>query len=266
MTFELARTAGVVCDMDGVLWLGDEPLPGLREFFAFLHKRGIPYVLATNNSAKTPADYVTKLAKMGVDGVGVEHIITSGTAALSYLTERYPAGTPVNLVGGAGLRKLLEEAGYVLVERGAKAVIVGLDPALTYDKLKFATFCLRDGANFIATNDDAALPTPDGFAPGAGSIVAALKTASDREPIVIGKPHRPMFDIATRLLGTPPETTLMIGDRLNTDIAGAVLTGLSSALLLTGITDGENLEESPVKPDGVYRDLAHLVEAWERAL
>ncbi|MCK6580119.1 MAG: HAD-IIA family hydrolase [Anaerolineae bacterium] len=263
MALELSRIRAVACDMDGVLWLGDEPLPGLHAFFNLLHRRALPYVLATNNSSKTPADYVAKLSHMGVNGVSDSNIITSGTATLHVLAERYPPGTHINMVGGIGLRHLLEEAGYILVNQNAQAVVVGLDAGLTYEKLKYATFCIRDGAAFIATNDDNSIPTPDGFAPGAGSIVAALRASSEREPLVIGKPHLPMFQQALQLMGTAPEQTLMIGDRLETDIIGAAQAGMKTALLLTGVTDGDRLKRGDAAPDAIFDDLAQLVAAWE---
>ncbi|MBK8021482.1 MAG: HAD-IIA family hydrolase [Chloroflexi bacterium] len=262
MALELSAIGAVVCDMDGVLWLVDQPLPGLKAFFDLLALRRLPYVLATNNSSKTAADYVAKLAKMGVEGVTEQHVITSGAATLGVLAERYPPGTRINVVGGSGLRMMLEGAGYALVNREAEVVVVGLDPGLTYDKLRDAALCIRGGAAFIATNDDASIPTPDGFAPGAGSIVAALRTATDREPLVIGKPHLPMFAQALKRVGTLPANTLMIGDRLETDIVGAVNAGMRTALLLTGVTDGDRLARGGVTPDGIYQDLAQLIDAW----
>lgn len=252
----------VICDMDGVLWLDETPIAGLPELFA-LFARGLPYALATNNSSKTPADYVAKLARLGVaEPVSADNIITSGTATTALMRQRYPAGTPVHVVGGAGLRHLLAEAGFTLVERDARAVVVGLDTALTYDKLKAAAFCLRAGADFIATNDDAALPTPEGLAPGAGSIAAALATAAAVAPLVVGKPHRPMFDLALRLLGSRPERTVMIGDRMETDIIGAAKLGIKTALVLSGVTTLAMLAEAPTQPDAIYADLAELTADW----
>lgn len=264
MTLDLKAITGIACDMDGVLWLGDEPLPGLADFFELLRERSLPYVLATNNSTKTPMDYVGKLARMGIADVTVEHIVTSSTVTLEYLHAHFPAGTTINMVGESGLRRLLEEGGYRLVERDAEVVVVGLDTGLTYEKLKNAAFCIRKGAAFIATNDDPSLPTPDGLAPGAGSIVAAVRTATDHDPVIIGKPHRPMFQAALQRLGTAPAQTLMIGDRLTTDIAGAIEAGWRSALVLTGVTDDERLDDSTIFPDGVFPDLAHLVESWQQ--
>jgi len=263
MAIRWSEIDAVISDMDGVLWLDDTPLPGLRELFARLDATRTPYMLATNNSSKTPADYVAKLLKMGIIAVPEAAIITSGTATAAIMRDRYPAGTTVYVVGGAGLRQLLVSAGFLLVERDARVVVVGLDVTLTYDKLKAAAFCLRAGADFIATNDDPALPTPEGLAPGAGSIAAAISTAAGRIPTVIGKPHHPMFNIALARLETRPERTLMVGDRLDTDIAGGAAVGLQTALVMSGVTDHALLADSPTQPDALYRDLADLVQDWQ---
>ncbi len=258
----LSEVAAVIADMDGVLWRGDVPLPGMIEFFQLLRARGIPFALATNNSAKSPADYVAKLARMGVLNIHEEQIITSGTASVSYMQAHYPTGTRVYVLGGDGLRKILTDARFAVTEDGADVVMVGFAPQLTYERLKKATLLIRGGADFIGTNPDPSIPTPEGLAPGAGSIIAAVETATDCEPIIIGKPHPPMFEAALRFLGTRPAATLMIGDRLTTDIEGAQRVGLRTALVLTGVTTREELAASSVKPDGVYEDLTVLTAAW----
>jgi 4-nitrophenyl phosphatase len=200
---------------------------------------------------------------MGVPDVLPEQIVTSGTAAASYLGLHFLPGTRVHVLGGDGLRQVITEAGFTLADEGAAAVVVGLDPALTYDKLKRAAFLIRGGAKFIATNDDATFPTPEGLAPGAGSLVAALRTATDRQPdATMGKPHAPMFEAALRMLETSPTATLMIGDRLNTDIEGALHLGLRTAIVLTGVSTRAEVDASPVKPDGIYADLEVLLAAW----
>jgi len=259
----LSDIAAVIADMDGVLWRGDEPLPGLVEFFDMLRTRGLPFALATNNSAKAPAEYVAKLGRMGVLNVSEEQVITSGTATVSYLQTRYPPGTRVYVLGGDGLRTILTDAGYIVSEDGADVVMVGFAPNLTYERLKKATLLIRAGADFIGTNPDPSIPTPEGLAPGAGSIIAAVATASDSAPIIIGKPYPPMFEAALRFLGTLPEETLMIGDRLTTDIEGAQQVGLRTALVLTGVTTREELAVSVAQPDGVYEDLPTLMAAWQ---
>jgi 4-nitrophenyl phosphatase len=265
MAIDWRSVEAVMCDMDGVLWLDDVPLRGLEAFFERLRARSVSFQLATNNSSKTPADYVDKLARMGVQGVLPDHIITSGTVTISALLDAYPPGTTAHVVGGAGLRALMAQAGFTLTDGDAAFVVVGLDPALTYDRLKRAAFCLGTGAAFYATNDDAAIPTPEGLAPGAGSIVAALMTATGRTPTVMGKPHRPMFAQALERMGIPADRALMIGDRLETDIAGGKAVGMQTALLLSGASAPAHLDAAAAQPDAIFDDLAHLVRDWDQA-
>jgi 4-nitrophenyl phosphatase len=259
---EFSTLNGVILDMDGVLWLGEQPLPGMLDLFEFFHRRGIRFVLATNNSAKSPADYVAKLARMGVLGVEEGQIITSGIAAANYLQTHYPTGMNVHVLGGDGLKELVTKAGYVVADE-ADVVVAGIDTAVTYEKLKRAVLLIRKGAVFIGTNADVTIPTPEGLAPGAGSILAALQAATDCEPTIMGKPNAPMFEAALRALNTDAAHALMIGDRLQTDILGAQNVGIRAALVLTGVATRTDLETSPVRPDTVYGDLPELITAWE---
>ncbi|MCB9451280.1 MAG: HAD family hydrolase [Anaerolineaceae bacterium] len=248
--------------MDGVLWRGDEPLPGMVDFLNMLRARGIPFVLATNNSSKTPANYVAKLAKLGVPDVSETQVITSGMATAAYLQERTPAGTRVYVVGGDGLREIMRGAGFTVCDTDVDFVVAGMDPDLTYEKLKRGALLIRAGATFIGTNADRTFPTPEGLVPGAGSVLAALETATDQQPTIIGKPYDPMFRTALHTLGTLPDDTLMIGDRLNTDIAGALHMGLPTLLVLSGVTRREELETGDIQPDWVYENLAALLADW----
>ncbi len=259
---DLQAIDGVVMDMDGVLWRGNEPMPGLVRFFNMLHAKDIPYVLATNNSRQSRAAYIDKLSKMGVEGVAIDRIITSGTATARYMQERYPVGSRVYMIGGDGLRGVLLDAGYEIADYEVVAVVAGIDFELTYDKLRRATLLIRGGADFIGTNPDVTFPTPVGLAPGAGSILAALVASTDVEPHIIGKPAAPMFEQALKILGTAPEKTLMIGDRLGTDILGGNNAGMKTALLLTGVSTREELPNSDIQPDWVFEGLLDLIEAW----
>lgn len=251
----------IISDMDGVLWRGMQPLPGLGDFFAYLFRNKIPFALATNNSSKTQQDYVDKLAALGVGGLLPSHIVTSGTATASYLQTEYPAGTQIYVVGGAGLKRILSSAGFTLVDDHAALVVCGIDVDLTYDKVRKATLLIRAGAGFIGTNPDTSFPAPEGLVPGAGSILALIEAASGQPPIVIGKPARGMFEAALRELGAGAQETLMIGDRIGTDIKGAQALGIKTALVLTGVEDQASLEKSDIKPDYVFKGLPDLIEA-----
>ncbi len=267
---KFSAIAGLICDMDGVLWRGDEPLDGLRMLFGWLHERQIPYMLVTNNSSRTQADYVAKLLTMGVEGVRPDQIITSSIATADYMRSRYPAGTRVYAVGMSGLRAALEEEGFEVLPSNetfypdypAQVVVSGIDFALSYNQLTTAALHLQYGADFIGTNGDVSFPIPQGESPGAGSILALLQTATGREPTVIGKPRAPMFESALQALNLSADSVLMLGDRLDTDIAGAQGVGMPTALVLTGVTKADDMINQQVWADVVYEDLPGFVRAW----
>lgn len=259
----LKHIRAVISDIDGVLWEGSQPLPGIQSLFTFLRDRQIPFALATNNSTNSPANYVQKLAKLGVPDIPEQSIVTSSSATALYLQTRYPAGTRLYMVGMAGLREQLEKAGFVLADEDVQAVVAGGDFEFTYEKAKRATLLIRAGADFIGTNPDVTFPTPEGLVPGAGSILAMIEAAAGKKPLVVGKPEPAMFEAALRILQTLPEETLMIGDRLDTDIAGAHHAGLQTALVLTGITQREDLPNSDTQPDFVFDTLDDLLSVWQ---
>lgn len=257
----LSTIRAVLFDMDGVLWRGDQGLPGLGQLFAWLHTQSIPYALVTNNSSNHPEQYVTKLAGLSIHNVALERIVTSGAAAARYLQTHYPAGTRVHVVGMAGLRRLITEAGFTVVDDNARVVVSGIDREWTYAKALVAMRLLRAGADFIGTNGDTTFPLPDGLAPGAGSILAMLSAASGKTPIMMGKPEPAMFEAALHVVGFSAAETLMVGDRLDTDIAGAGALGLTTALLLTGINQREDVTHSLTPPDYIFDDLPALLTA-----
>jgi len=257
----LAHVHNLIIDMDGVLYRESDPMPGLVHFFDFLRQRGIRFVLATNNSTRTPAQYVAKMAGMGVQ-ITPDDLITSAQATAAFLREIAPPGTPVYAVGQQGLTAALQEAGFVLDSHRAEFVVAGFDIGVTYETLKTATLLIRGGARFIGTNPDATLPTPEGMAPGAGAILAAIRAATDVAPTIIGKPEPTMFHQAMARLGATLADTAALGDRLETDILAAQRTGLLSLLVLTGVTDRTLLAESEIQPDLVFEDIADLRHKW----
>ncbi|MCK4451865.1 MAG: HAD-IIA family hydrolase [Anaerolineae bacterium] len=255
----------LIIDMDGVLWRGDEPMPGRQEFFAFLRQHSIDFVLATNNSSRLPEQYVAKLARFGVE-VAPEHVLTSAQAAAAYLATITPPGTRVYTIGEEGVRQALEQHGFILTDEEAAYVVSGWDRQLTWDKLATAALLIHAGAGFIGTNPDSNFPTEKGPVPGSGAQLAALETTTSVAPVVVGKPEPWMYEEALHRMGARPETTAVIGDRLDTDIAGGVRAGLTTVLLLSGISTQADLAASPVKPDLVCADIAELTVIWERAL
>lgn len=265
MTVDFRSIRAAILDLDGVVWRGEEVLPDAAEFFLFLQRQGIGFALATNNSTKTVQMYVDRLRRIGIPAEP-EHVITSAVATADYLSQRYAPGTPVYIIGGDGIREALLERGFREDPQTAELVVVGMDPALTYQKLKIATLRIRAGARFIGTNGDRTFPLPEGIGPGNGSILAAIETATDTAPLVIGKPATAMFEVALRRLGTDPQQTLMIGDRLETDILGGQNAGLKTAVLLTGVTTAEQAAQSAIRADAVFESLAALFRAWQALL
>jgi len=259
----LANIKAVISDMDGVLWRGNTPLPGLVEFIEFLRSREIPFVLASNNSGRHPDQYLTKLVSLGVHDIRHWQIVSSGTTTADYLKAHYPAGTRIFVVGNAGLLQILEEAGFAIAEADVELVVAGIDFDFTYAKARQATSLIRAGATFIGCNPDLTFPTADGFAPGAGSIIKMLEVASDVQPLIMGKPERAMFDVARERLGSAAGETLMLGDRLSTDIDGGHRAGLQTALMLTGVNNRADAEQNGIQPDYIFADLPTLIEAWQ---
>lgn len=267
---EKADIRAFIIDMDGVLWRGAEPFPGLREFFQTLRAREIPFILATNNASSTPADYVAKLARMGVK-VGAEEILTSGIATAWYLAARYdPATTRVYAIGEEGLRQPLLQAGFTLTgsyketkDFRADIVVVGKDETLTWDKLATATLNLNLGADFFGTNADTTLPMELGTIHGNGAILAALTTATGVEPVIIGKPEPIIYQQALARLGVAPHQVVAIGDRLETDILGAIRAGIRSLMVLSGVSSEEDLRKVDYRPDWVLPDIRAVTEVLQ---
>ncbi len=259
----LQKIRTVLLDMDGVLYRGNQVLPGARELLAFLDAKDIRYACITNNASLTPAEYETKLAKMGIP-MSAALVLTSALVTAHYLRQRYPRGTRVLIVGMGGLREaLLADGHFVEDEAAPELVVQGADFTLTYDRLKVATLAIRGGARYIATNPDRTFPAEEGLIPGAGAVMAALVAATDAEPVVIGKPAPTMFQVAVELLGGEPATSLVIGDRLDTDIGGAINAGLPSLLVLTGVSTRAEADTGPIRPDMIYEDLPALLAEWQ---
>jgi 4-nitrophenyl phosphatase len=250
--------------MDGVLYRGTERLPGVRELLDALALRERQVMMATNNSMSTPQAYEGKLAAMGID-IPAASVITSALATRDYLVQTLPEGSGIYVIGMPALREqLFDETSFHPVQYGEEqpaAVVLGLDLQFTYDKLNAAHQALQRGARFIATNSDSTLPTETGLVPGAGSIVAALATASGQLPFVIGKPETPMLEMAMARMGTRPEETVMLGDRLDTDVLAGQRAGMLTVLVLSGVSTREDLAAVAALPDVVVSDLPSLVEA-----
>lgn len=248
----------LIIDMDGVLWRGEEPIGTPAKVFSKVQGLGWRVLLLTNNSTRSVGQYGAKLSTLGIR-LDQGQILNTAAATASYLAEHYPLGTPVYVIGEQGLLATLNEAGFHHDPELAKVVVAGLDRSVTYEKLRRATLLIRGGAHFIGTNPDRTIPAPEGLLPGAGSILAALEAATAVQPVIIGKPGQEMFRQALDRLGTAPERTLVIGDRLETDIAGGQAAGCRTGLVLSGVTTQEEAAHWTPAPDVIAEDLAALL-------
>jgi phosphoglycolate/pyridoxal phosphate phosphatase family enzyme len=246
--------------MDGVLFRMDDPLPGASDAVNRCRRRGERVWFLTNNSSRTREDYVSKLAKFGIQA-SAEEIVTSAWAAGRRLAEWGAKGSRVLVIGEQGLRSELTAAGMHVVDRAEDApqyVVVGWDRGLTYDKLAQAHLAVCAGARFIATNRDATYPDAGGRTlPGGGSIVAALAASTGVEPPVIGKPDPYCLELILQLSSCPPRQAMMVGDRLDTDIALGKRLGTQTGLVLTGVTSAAEAADAPdsLRPDFIWPDL-----------
>lgn len=239
-----------VLDLDGVVWLADQPIAGAADAVAELRRRGEAVAFVTNNSAVPRAAVEAKLRRFGIEpGDGV---ITSAMAAATLLEP----GETALVCGGAGIVEELEASGVTAVRDGdADAVVVGFHRDFDYERMRVASGAVRNGARLIATNDDATYPTPAGPIPGGGSILASIVTASGATPVVAGKPYGPMVELLRARVGTDG---VGVGDRPDTDGRFARALGFRWALVLSGVTSAGDLPVEPA-PDLVAADLATLV-------
>jgi 4-nitrophenyl phosphatase len=261
LPFDPSDIRALILDMDGVLWRDMQPVGDLPVIFKEIRNLGLRVILATNNATKSPKQFLEKLAGFGVT-LEAWQIINSAIATAAYLKKMFPQGGHVFVVGNDGLILALQEQGFQLNEKDAIAVIAALDRELTYEKLKIATLLIRSGVPFIGTNPDRSFPIPGGEAPGAGAILAAIEAATDVKPTIIGKPRPDMYQAAIERLGTSAEETLVVGDRLETDIAGAQNGGFPNALVLSGVTTLDQAKAWRPAPDLITDDLESLLELF----
>ncbi len=252
-----------IFDLDGVVYRGNRPLPYATETLNLLLESGREVYFLTNNSGYTREQYAQKLTQMGVPA-SPEQFITSAWATCLYLQEQLPDAR-VFVVGEPGLKEELTNFGFELVADPEQylpdAVVVGIDREFSYQRLAQAQYAILNGAHFIATNTDATYPAEDRLMPGAGTIVCAIATATSKTPIVLGKPNPAILQTFLSHHPLPLERTLLIGDRLDTDIALANLLHIPSALVLTGVTQQSDLEKARIDqlPNWVLPDLSGLL-------
>ena len=249
--------------MDGVIWKADTPIGNLVSVFDCIRAHGLKVAFATNNGTLTPEQYVERLAGYGVM-VEPWQVVTSSLGVAHLLSQRFPSGGPVLAIGEAGMMIALREQGFeplALEEiEKAQAVIMGVDWGITFAKMSEAALLVRKGVPFYATNPDKTFPTPRGEIPGAGAWISVIVTATGIQPIYAGKPAPYLLELARERLGTARGETLIVGDRLETDIAGGQAAGCPVALVLSGVSSRDQGEQWKPKVDIIAEDLFALVE------
>ena len=267
-TVDLRTIRGVLFDMDGVVYVGSRLLPGVQDLFDYLERTGRKWLCVTNNASKTSPQFVEKLTEMGVRA-RPEQILGSAEATASWLAEQFetngwPRGKAI-MVGQEGLRTALANHKIEITNEPKEATyaIAGINFELTYEELARAALAIRNGARFIGTNSDPSYPSERGLLPGAGSILALLAAATGVQPTVIGKPNSGMYIQAVRRLGLDPSDVMMVGDRYDTDISGALTLGLATTGVLTGVSTRIDFEGAEKPPHFVAENLVELRQLFE---
>ncbi len=245
-------------DMDGVLVHEEDPIPGAKEFMEALKGTGLPFLVLTNNSIFTPRDLRARLLMSGID-VPEDAIWTSALATAQFLLDQRPGGSAY-VVGEAGLTTALHDIGYVMTDRNPDYVVLGETRTYSFEAITRAIRLIEGGARFIATNPDVSGPSAAGLLPATGSVAALISAATGQKPYFIGKPNPLMMRSALNRLEAHSESTVMIGDRMDTDIISGLEAGIRTILVTTGSTRPEHVERFPYKPTRVVDSIADLVE------
>ncbi|MFB9428153.1 HAD-IIA family hydrolase [Streptoalloteichus tenebrarius] len=244
-------------DMDGVLVHEEHLVPGADEFLAELRSHGVPFLVLTNNSIYTPRDLRARLHRTGLD-VPESAIWTSALATARFLDTQRPGGSAY-VIGEAGLTTALHSIGYVLTDRDPDYVVLGETRTYSFEAITKAIRLVESGARFIATNPDETGPSREGVLPATGSVAALIERATGRAPYFVGKPNPLMMRSALRALGAHSENTLMIGDRMDTDVRTGLEAGLQTILVLSGISAADTAERFPYRPTKVIGSVADLI-------
>jgi NagD protein len=245
-------------DMDGVLVHEEEPIPGGPEFIDALKKSGLRFLVLTNNSIFTPRDLRARLLGSGID-VPEEAIWTSALATAQFLSDQRPHGSAY-VVGEAGLTNALHDIGYVMTDRNPDYVVLGETRTYSFEAITRAIRLIAAGARFIATNPDVTGPSPEGPLPATGSVAALITRATGAEPYFVGKPNPMMFRSAMNRIDAHSEVSVMVGDRMDTDVVAGIEAGLETILVLSGSTRREDVGRFPFRPSRILDSIADAID------
>lgn len=254
----MSHNISYLTDMDGVLIREGEMIPGADRFLAGLEKHDIPYMVLTNNSIHTPRDLAARLRSSGLE-IAPERIWTSATATTHFLSSQRKNGTAF-VVGESGLTSALHAAGWVLTTANPEFVVLGETRTYSFEAITTAINLIMDGARFICTNPDVTGPAPQGILPATGAVAALITTATGKEPYFVGKPNPVMMRSALNTIGAHSEHTVMVGDRMDTDVKTGLEAGLSTILVRSGISDDAEIDRFPYRPTKVVNSIADIAD------
>jgi NagD protein len=245
-----------ICDMDGVLVFGSQLVPGANEFIARLQAAGSKFLVLTNNSLYTPRDLWVRLQRIGLD-VPPNAIYTSAVATAQFLNSQHPNGSAY-VIGEAGLTTALHDVGYILTDQSPDYVVLGETTAYSFERITVAMRLVAAGARFIATNPDVSGPGEGGLVPATGAVAALISSATGVQPYYIGKPNPLIMRTALRTIDAHSEESVMVGDRMDTDIIIGTESGLETILVLTGVTRREDVARYPYRPTHILESVAQI--------
>lgn len=244
---------GYLIDLDGTMYRGTELIQEAADFVKKLKDMEIPYLFVTNNSSRTPAQVAEKLREFTIPATE-NQVFTTSQATANYIYGLNEKAS-VYIIGEEGIRTAITEKGLQLAEEQADFVVVGIDRSISYEKLAIGCLAVRNGATFISTNGDIAIPTERGLLPGNGSLTSVITVSTQTNPVFIGKPESIIMEQALEVLGTNKEETLMVGDNYDTDILAGINAGLDTLLVHTGVTKKEHLSKYEIQPTYVVDSL-----------
>lgn len=254
---QIAQKKNFICDMDGVIYHGNRLIPKVKEFVEWLEESGKNYLFLTNSSERSPRELAQKLSRLGLN-VGEEHFYTSALATASFLKGQCPNGS-VYVIGEPGLVNALYDAGFSMNDVNPDYVVFGETRSLNYEKIEKAVKLVFNGAKLIGTNPDLTGPTEDGIVPACKSLISSIELTTGREAYFVGKPNPLMMRHALKKLNCSKVDAVMIGDRMDTDILAGLESELDTVLVLTGVTNKEDLVRFPYQPKFVLNDIGEII-------
>lgn len=254
----MKKYGGYLIDLDGTMYRGNEPIDGAAKFIDTLNKKGNPYLFLTNNSTSTQKSVARKLTSMGIDTTA-DHVFTSSIATAKYIKQQ-KAHARCMVIGEEGLHDAIENEGLRLADTTCDYVVIGLDREISYEKLVQACLAIREGAVFVSTNGDIAIPTERGFLPGNGALTSVITVSTGVQPIFIGKPEQIIMDEALDVLGVAKKDTLMVGDNYQTDILAGINAGIDTLMVFTGITSFREYPKLKTKPTYNVQNLVEWIK------